>query len=205
VEYALGKFFNGKALPEMTAKGEISVNSIAKTIAFWVALLVTAILLYNVFTNRPTGKDKEVNFSKFVDEVTNKNVKTATIVDADVTGEMVSGEKFKTTIPVEYPAIYDKLAASGVDYKIDRPAQGPWLAALISWAPFLFIIGFWIYFMRNFQKKGTLRTGFTDASNLGKANVVQLDPDVARAFPNSRSVNDALRLIIQLKDIPGTA
>jgi len=82
----------------------------AKTIAFWVALLVTAILLYNVFTNRPNGKDMELNFSKFVEEVTNKNVKSATIVDADVTGEMVSGEKFKTTIPVDYPAIYDKLA-----------------------------------------------------------------------------------------------
>jgi hypothetical protein len=35
--------------------------------------------------------------------------------------------------------------------------------------------------------------------------VVQLDPDVAKAFPNARSVNEALRLVIQLKDIPGTA
>jgi cell division protease FtsH len=132
----------------------------AKTIAFWVALLVTAILLYNVFTNRPSGKDMELNFSKFVDEVTNKNVKKATIVDADVTGEMVSGEKFKTTIPVDYPAIYDKLAASGVDYKIEHPTQSPWLAALISWAPFLFIIGFWIFFMRQMQSGGNKALSF---------------------------------------------
>ena len=136
------------------------MNSMAKTIAFWVALLVTAILLYNVFTNRPTGKDMDLNFSKFVDEVTNKNVKKATIVDADVTGEMVSGEKFKTTIPVDYPAIYDKLAASGVDYKIEHPTQSPWLAALISWAPFLFIIGFWIFFMRQMQSGGNKALSF---------------------------------------------
>ncbi len=136
------------------------MNSMAKTIAFWVALLVTAILLYNVFTNRPSGKDMELNFSKFVDEVTNKNVKKATIVDADVTGEMVSGEKFKTTIPVDYPAIYDKLAASGVDYKIEHPTQSPWLAALISWAPFLFIIGFWIFFMRQMQSGGNKALSF---------------------------------------------
>jgi len=136
------------------------VNSMAKTIAFWVALLVTAILLYNVFTNRPNGKDMELNFSKFVEEVTNKNVKSATIVDADVTGEMVSGEKFKTTIPVDYPAIYDKLAASGVNYKIEHPTQSPWLAALISWAPFLFIIGFWIFFMRQMQSGGNKALSF---------------------------------------------
>jgi cell division protease FtsH len=132
----------------------------AKTIAFWVALLVTAILLYNVFTNRPSGKDMDLRFSKFVEEVTNKNVKTATIVDADVTGEMVSGEKFKTTIPVDYPAIYDKLAAGGVDYKIEHPTQSPWLAALISWAPFLFIIGFWIFFMRQMQSGGNKALSF---------------------------------------------
>jgi cell division protease FtsH len=132
----------------------------AKTIAFWVALLVTAILLYNVFTNRPNGKDMDVNFSKFVEDVTNKNVKKATIVDADVTGEMVNGEKFKTTIPVDYPAIYDKLAAAGVDYKIEHPTQSPWLAALISWAPFLFIIGFWIFFMRQMQSGGNKALSF---------------------------------------------
>jgi hypothetical protein len=59
--------------------------------------------------------------------------------------------------------------------------------------------------MRKFQKKGTLRNSFTAVPNPGEANVVQLDPDVARAFPNARSVNEALRLVIQLKDIPGTA
>jgi cell division protease FtsH len=106
----------------------------AKTIAFWVALLVTAILLYSVFTSRPSGKETELNFSKFMEEVNNKNVKKATFVDADVTGELMSGEKFKTTIPAEYPAIYDKL--DGVDYKIEHPTQSPWLAALISWLRF---------------------------------------------------------------------
>jgi len=130
----------------------------AKTVAFWVALLVTAILLYSVFTSRPSGKETELIFSKFLEEVNNKNVKKATFVDADVTGELVSGEKFKTTIPADYPAIYDKLA--GVDYKIEHPTQSPWLAALISWAPFLFIIGFWIFFMRQMQSGGNKALSF---------------------------------------------
>ena len=33
-------------------------------------------------------------------------------------------------------------------------------------------------------------------------NLVLLDPDVAKAFPDQRSVNDALRLVIELTKIP---
>jgi len=134
------------------------VNSMAKTVAFWVALLVTAVLLYNVFTSRPSGKETELIFSKFLEEVNNHNVKKATIVDTDVTGELVSGEKFKTVIPTGYTALYDKL--QGVDYKVEHPTQSPWLAALISWAPFLFIIGFWIFFMRQMQSGGNKALSF---------------------------------------------
>jgi hypothetical protein len=34
-------------------------------------------------------------------------------------------------------------------------------------------------------------------------NLVLLLPDVARVFPNDEAVNEALRLVIQLKKIPG--
>ncbi|HEV7668933.1 MAG TPA: hypothetical protein VGS22_10435 [Thermoanaerobaculia bacterium] len=33
-------------------------------------------------------------------------------------------------------------------------------------------------------------------------NLVLLDPEVAKAFPDSQAVNDALRLVIQLSQIP---
>ena len=92
------------------------MNSMAKTIAFWVALLVTAVLLYNVFTRPQNNKETEINFSKFMDEVNSKNVKTAKIVDTDLTGELNSGGSFKTIIPTDYPSLFDKL--QGVDYKI---------------------------------------------------------------------------------------
>lgn len=34
-------------------------------------------------------------------------------------------------------------------------------------------------------------------------NLVLLDPEVAKAFPDAQAVNDALRLVIQLSQIPG--
>lgn len=178
------------------------MNPMAKTIAFWAAFFLTAILLYNVFLHPSIGSETEITFSSFLDEVNNKNVKSAKIVDSDLTGQLISGGNFKTVVPTDYPALYDKL--QGVNVKIEHPTRNPWLDALSSWAPFIFIIGFWIYFMRRMQKSGAHKNRSTADSDRGNTNVVQLEPDVAKAFPNSQSVNEALRLVIQLKHIPGT-
>jgi len=183
-------------------EGEIQMNPMAKTIAFWAAFFLTAILLYNVFLHPSIGSETEITFSSFLDEVNNKNVKSAKIVDSDLTGQLISGGNFKTVVPTDYPALYDKL--QGVNVKIEHPTRNPWLDALSSWAPFIFIIGFWIYFMRRMQKSGAHKNRSTADSDRGNTNVVQLEPDVAKAFPNSQSVNEALRLVIQLKHIPGT-
>jgi cell division protease FtsH len=134
------------------------VNSKTKTIAFSIALMVVTVFLYSVFTAKSNGKATELSFSKFLDEVANKNVKKATIVDDDVNGELASGGAFKTVIPGYYPALYDKLAA--VDVKIEHPAPNLWLTALISWVPFLLIIGFWIFFMRQMQGGGSKAMSF---------------------------------------------
>jgi len=174
------------------------MNPTIKTILFWVLLLVTAVLLYNVFTTRPSGKRIMLNFSKFLEEVDNKNVRRATITDSEVTGELVSGGTFKTVIPSDYPALYDKL--QGVDVEIEHPVPSPWLSALTSWTPFLIIIGFWVFFMRQMQRSGR-RFKFRNEPGNGETNMVQLEPDVAKAFSNAQAVNAALRLVIRLTEI----
>src|SRR6185295_20227218 len=100
----------------------------AKAIALCVVLVVTATLLFNDFTTKPSAKEAELNFSRFLEEVTNKNVKRATIKETHVTGEFNSGGAFRTVIPPDYPALFDKMA--GVDIKIERPTPNMWLAVL---------------------------------------------------------------------------
>ena len=46
-----------------------------------------------------------------------------------------------------------------------------------------------------------LRGRYTPERRIGK-NVVILDPDVAQAFPDDEAVNAALRLILQIAEIP---
>jgi cell division protease FtsH len=52
------------------------------------------------------------------------------------------------------------LRAKSITIKGSHPTQNPWLTALMSWAPFIFIIGFWIFFMRQMQSGGNKALSF---------------------------------------------
>lgn len=50
--------------------------------------------------------------------------------------------------------------------------------------------------------KNSVRGKYAERFQQG-TNLVLLDPEVAKAFPDAQAVNDALRLVIQLSQIPG--
>ena len=56
------------------------------------------------------------------------------------------------------------------------------------------------YDLAELFKKGQ-RGKYSSRYHMG-TNVVLLDSDVAKAFPNAEKVNDALRLVLQLTQIP---
>jgi len=160
------------------------VKSTAKKVLFCVALLVTSLLLFSIFATRPPAKGTELNFSRFLEEANNRNVKNARIVDVHVSGELISGGTYRTVIPSNYPALYDKLA--GVDVTIERSPQNVWMTALISWAPFVLIIGFWIFFMR--QARG----GGNTAMSFGKSRARMLTAQQKRVtFKDVAGVEEA--------------
>ena len=136
------------------------MNSTAKTILFWVALLLTAVLLYQVVQQTSKGREQVFPFSRFLQEIERGNVKEVTIADSDVKGKLASGDSFRTVLPMEYPQLIEMLRDKQVQITGEKPTQSPWLTALVSWAPFLFIIGFWIFFMRQMQSGGNKALSF---------------------------------------------
>ncbi len=135
------------------------MNSTAKTLLFWVGLIVVAILLYQVVQRNQGIKEQETTFSAFMTEVEKANVKNIEITGSEVKGEYKSGGAFKTIVP-DYPDFIKILREKNVDIKVKEPSQNPWLAALISWAPFVLLIGFWIFFMRQMQSGGNKALSF---------------------------------------------
>ena len=136
------------------------MNSTAKTILFWILILATAVLLYQVVQHTSSGREQVFPFSRFLEEIDRNNVKEVTIADSDIRGHLGSGESFKTVMPMDYPELINMLRDKHVQITGEKPSQSPWLAALVSWAPFLFLIGFWIFFMRQMQSGGNKALSF---------------------------------------------
>src|SRR5947209_10922352 len=63
-------------------------------------------------------------------------------------------------MPMDYPELINMLRDKHIQITGEKPSQSPWLAALVSWAPFLFLIGFWIFFMRQMQSGGNKALSF---------------------------------------------
>src|ERR671933_2785185 len=94
-----------------------------------------------------------------MNEVERGNVDNVEIMGSEVKGKLKTGSSFKTTVP-DYPDLIRILREKNVAIKVKEPTQSPWLAALISWAPFVLLIGFWIFFMRQMQSGGNKALSF---------------------------------------------
>ncbi len=136
------------------------MNSTAKTILFWILILATAVLLYQVVQHTSSGREQVFPFSRLLEEIDRNNVKEVIIADSDIRGHLASGESFKTVMPMDYPELINMLRDKHIQITGEKPSQSPWLAALVSWAPFLFLIGFWIFFMRQMQSGGNKALSF---------------------------------------------
>ena len=80
------------------------MNSTVKTVAFWLVIGLSALLLWEVIQQGRGGqKDKEVNFSQFMNDVNQGNVHEVTIDGQQVHGKARDGSAFHTTVPANYP------------------------------------------------------------------------------------------------------
>ena len=140
------------------------MNSTVKTALLWVVIIVLVFLLWSLFQTTK-GTSEAIPFSAFLDRVNTGVVEKVTIRGDDIRGETKStapgGKKeFHTTAPTNYPAMYDLLKQKEVTMEFEPPQNTGFITALITWAPVLFLIGLWIFFMRQMQAGGNKALSF---------------------------------------------
>ena len=131
----------------------------AKTLLFWIGLVVLGVLLWQFVQRSGSEEESEWTFSDFIEEVEQSNVQEVEIVGSEVKGRTKDNILFTTVAP-DYDELIDRLLAKNVKIKAKEPSQSPWLAALITYAPFLLLIGIWIFFMRQMQSGGNKALSF---------------------------------------------
>ncbi len=129
-----------------------------------MVIIVLVFLLWSLFQTTK-GTSEPIPFSAFLDRVNSGVVEKVTIRGDDIRGETKStapgGKKeFHTTAPTNYPAMYDLLKQKEVTMEFEPPQNTGFITALITWAPVLFLIGLWIFFMRQMQAGGNKALSF---------------------------------------------
>jgi cell division protease FtsH len=141
------------------------LNSTVKTALLWVVIIVLVFLLWSLF-NTAKGTSEQVPFSTFISRVNDGYVEKVTIRGDEIRGETKAtapggSRPFHTTGPTTWPDdLFKRLEGKGVMVEFEPQRDGAFVTALITWAPFLFLIGLWIFFMRQMQAGGNKALSF---------------------------------------------
>ncbi|MDN5850204.1 MAG: ATP-dependent zinc metalloprotease FtsH [Nitrococcus sp.] len=168
----------------------------AKNLILWV---VIAIVLMSVFSNfqDQTVASPELTYSQFLKEVKQGNIEQVTIKGQIIRGQTESGETFNTYSPeTDNVALIGTLLENGVQIRAEKPeGRSMLLQILISWFPFLLLIGVWIYFMRQMQGGG----GGRGAMSFGKSRARMMSEDQIKVtFADVAGVEEAKQDVVEL-------
>jgi cell division protease FtsH len=147
----------------------VNSSSAAKTILIWMVFILLALVVWRVFTpSTGAAKVTEISFSELMANAHNGNIKEITLNlspnSYDVEGEYRdTGLHFHATIFKEgAQELVKELHDTGNAPKINvkEVTHGDWISILVSALPFVLIIGFWIFMMRQMQAGGNKAMSF---------------------------------------------
>jgi cell division protease FtsH len=173
------------------------VNSTVKTVIFWLVIVLSAFLLWQVVRTGSSGqKEKPINFSQFLENVDQGNVTEVTITAQEVRGKFKDGSGFNTTAPANYPDMIKNLRDKAVTINIRDVTNGSWpLQLLGTWAPLILLAALWFFMIRQMQ------TGGNKALSFGKSRARLLSMQQKKVtFKDVAGVDEAkeeLREIIE--------
>jgi cell division protease FtsH len=134
------------------------VNATFKTIMLWMSLLVVIFLAWHFAQIQK--KETPYKFSEFMVQVDKGSIREVTVTGSEIKGKTTNNEAFRTYAPQDYDKYIDQLLAKGVAVNVERGDTPAWANILITWAPLLLILGFWVFFMRQMQSGGNKALSF---------------------------------------------
>ncbi|HEX6805121.1 MAG TPA: ATP-dependent zinc metalloprotease FtsH [Terriglobales bacterium] len=171
------------------------MNSTVKTIIFWVVILFSAVVLWQVVKTANSGqKVQELSSSQFLAYIDQGNIKEVTINGMEASGKETNGTSFHTIVPSNYPDLYKELREKGVDFNVKDVSSSSW-GWLVNLAPLALLAALWYFMIRQMQ------TGGNKALSFGKSRARLLSMQQKKVtFKDVAGVDEAkeeLREIIE--------
>ncbi|SEA89163.1 cell division protease FtsH [Thiothrix caldifontis] len=149
------------------------MNDLTKNLLIWAVIAFVLIAVFSKFSV-PAQPATAVPYSDFLTNVRNGSVKEVDIKGQKIIGLDSNNSRFITYSPPNDAKLVDDLVANKVKFQASPPEERSVLwDIIISWVPFLLIIGLWIYIMRQMQGGG----GGRGAMSFGKSRARMMTED----------------------------
>jgi cell division protease FtsH len=138
------------------------VNSTVKTVVFWLVIVLSGVLLWQVVKGANSGaKERDITFSEFLTNVDQGNVSEVTIVGQEVRGKFKNDKAgFHTTIMAGYTDMVKELRDKNVNMTVKDAQAGGWPSWLLNLAPFVLLGALWFIMIRQMQTGGNKALSF---------------------------------------------
>ncbi len=138
------------------------MNPNYRNFALWVIIVMLLLALFTMFQS-PSQRSgtNEISFSQLLTEVDNSRVRDIVIEGPNITGTYTDGRNFQTYAPND-PTLVERLYNKGVGITARAPTDNvPWFVSLLlSWLPFIALIGVWVFLSRQMQGGAGKAMGF---------------------------------------------
>ncbi len=136
------------------------MSNFGRNLALWVIIALLLVVLVKLFQPETTHQAEPLAYSDFLSDISHGQVKDVVIQGRVVSGLLSNGHSFQTYTP-EDPTLVQRLTDKGV-HVVAKPEESdnPLLRILLTWAPFLLLIGVWVFMMRQMQSGGGRAMGF---------------------------------------------
>src|SRR3954465_6068698 len=179
------------------------MNANLRNFALWVIIVLLLLALFTLFQNPgQRASSQDISFSQLLSEVDAGKVRDVLIQGPDIHGTFTDGRSFATYAPND-PSLVQRLYGKGVQITARPPGENvPWFVSLlVSWLPFIALIGVWIFLSRQMQGGAGKAMGF------GKSRAKMLTEAHGRVtFEDVAGVDEAkqdLQEIVEFLRDPG--
>src|ERR1700759_2880818 len=180
-----------------------SMNANLRNFALWVIIVLLLLALFTLFqTPGQRASSQDISFSQLLTDVDKGNVRDVLIQEPEIHGINNNGTPFQTYAPSD-TSLVTRLYNGKVQITAKPPGDNvPWFVSLlVSWLPFIALIGVWIFLSRQMQGGAGKAMGF------GKSRAKMLTEAHGRVtFEDVAGVDEAkqdLQEIVEFLRDPG--
>ncbi len=136
-------------------------NSNIKTAIFWVVIIMVVVLFWTVVHQNKSQQAQKLSYTTLLNDVNAGKIKSVSITGTDLQGNYKDdNQQLVAQIPPSHQKLDDMMYDKGVNVTYNKESGNGWVSILINAIPFVLLLAFWIFMMRQMQSGGNKALSF---------------------------------------------